>query len=79
MAAGVASLSGVLQPRRLLSGPTVLLLPLLQVLFVQPPGPAEAGPLAKWRLPGKTSFNFGKILFSNTTIYLKCKQSAFKL
>ncbi|XP_044292789.1 transmembrane protein 87A isoform X1 [Varanus komodoensis] len=74
MAAGVASLSGVLQPRRLLSGPTVLLLPLLQVLFVQPPGPAEAGPLAKWRLPvltGKTSFNFGKILFSNTTIYLK--------
>ncbi|XP_060131047.1 transmembrane protein 87A isoform X1 [Zootoca vivipara] len=73
MAAGVASLCGMLQPlwRRRRSGPTLLL---LQLLLVWPPGPAAAGPLSKWRLPvpmEKNLFNFGKILFSNTTIFLK--------
>nr|XP_056707033.1 transmembrane protein 87A isoform X2 [Euleptes europaea] len=46
----------------------------LQLLLVCPPGPAGAGQLSKWRLPapvGKNLFNFGKILFNNTTIFLK--------
>ncbi|XP_077783355.1 transmembrane protein 87A isoform X2 [Podarcis muralis] len=75
MAAGVASLCGMLQPlwrRRRRSGPPLLLL--LQLLLVWPPGPAAAGQLSKWRLPvpmEKNLFHFGKILFSNTTIFLK--------
>uniref|UniRef100_A0ABM5FA97 Transmembrane protein 87A isoform X2 n=1 Tax=Pogona vitticeps TaxID=103695 RepID=A0ABM5FA97_9SAUR len=78
MAAAAAWLGGKRQtglwpPRRLRLGPTLLLL-LLQLLFLWPPGPAEAGQLSKWRLPvpmGKKFFNFGNILFSNTTIFLK--------
>ncbi|OXB63368.1 hypothetical protein ASZ78_001944 [Callipepla squamata] len=38
-------------------------------------GAASAGQLSKWRVPvppmGKKFFNFGKILFSNTTIFLR--------
>ncbi|XP_035394929.1 transmembrane protein 87A isoform X2 [Cygnus atratus] len=37
-------------------------------------GAAGAGQLSKWRVPvpmGKKFFNFGKILFSNTTIFLR--------
>ncbi|XP_072842323.2 transmembrane protein 87A isoform X2 [Pogona vitticeps] len=78
MAAAAAWLGGKRQAglwprRRLRLGPTLLLL-LLQLLFLWPPGPAEAGQLSKWRLPvpmGKKFFNFGNILFSNTTIFLK--------
>ncbi|XP_061467297.1 transmembrane protein 87A isoform X2 [Rhineura floridana] len=67
MALGVASFSGML----LGLGPTLLL---LQVLFVWLPGPAGTTQVSKWRLPvpmGKGFFNFGKILFSDTTIFLK--------
>ncbi|KAJ6667289.1 hypothetical protein lerEdw1_017267 [Lerista edwardsae] len=58
-------------------GPTSLLLQLLLVWWW--PGPAGAGQLSKWRLPvltQKTPFNFGKILFKNTTIYLKFEGNA---
>ncbi|XP_027562671.1 transmembrane protein 87A isoform X2 [Neopelma chrysocephalum] len=51
--------------------PGVVLLRLLLVLLLA--GAAGAGQRSKWRLPvllGK-KFNFGKILFSNTTIFLR--------
>ncbi|XP_075783343.1 transmembrane protein 87A isoform X2 [Pelodiscus sinensis] len=50
------------------------LLPVAALLLLLLPGPAGAGALSKWRLPvpmGKTFFHFGKVLFSNTTIFLK--------
>ncbi|XP_060117237.1 transmembrane protein 87A [Heteronotia binoei] len=70
MARGVSALCGMLR-RWLCLGPSLLF---LQLLLVCPPGPAGAGQLSKWRLPapmGKNLFNFGKILFNNTTIFLK--------
>ncbi|XP_065694105.1 transmembrane protein 87A isoform X2 [Patagioenas fasciata] len=51
--------------------PEAVLLRLLAVLLLA--GAAGAGQRSKWRLPvlmGK-KFNFGKILFSNTTIFLR--------
>ncbi|XP_068802128.1 transmembrane protein 87A isoform X4 [Struthio camelus] len=56
--------------RRQRSG-VALLLPLAVLLLA---GAAGAGQLSKWELPvpmGKKFFNFGKILFSNTTIFLR--------
>uniref|UniRef100_A0A8C3RVK9 Transmembrane protein 87A n=1 Tax=Chelydra serpentina TaxID=8475 RepID=A0A8C3RVK9_CHESE len=48
---------------------------LLLLLLPGPsPGPAGAAQLSKWRLPvpmEKKFFHFGKVLFSNTTIFLK--------
>ncbi|XP_032649726.2 transmembrane protein 87A isoform X4 [Chelonoidis abingdonii] len=48
---------------------------LLLLLLPGPgPGPAGAAQLSRWRLPvpmGKKFFHFGKVLFSNTTIFLK--------
>ncbi|XP_067318930.1 transmembrane protein 87A isoform X1 [Anolis sagrei] len=57
--------------RRLCSGPVLWLLPLFLAGL---PDPVEGGQVSKWRLPvpmGKKYFNFGKILFRNTTIFLK--------
>ncbi|XP_077178873.1 transmembrane protein 87A isoform X2 [Paroedura picta] len=72
MARGGWALPGMLLLlRRRCFGPSLLF---LQLLLVCPPGPAGAGQLSKWRLPapmGKNLFNFGKILFNNTTIFLK--------
>uniref|UniRef100_A0A1W7RCD0 Transmembrane protein 87A n=1 Tax=Agkistrodon contortrix contortrix TaxID=8713 RepID=A0A1W7RCD0_AGKCO len=58
-------------PRGRLSVGLTLLL--LQLLFAELPSPAGASQLSKWEvpLPVKTYFHFGKILFSNTTIFLK--------
>ncbi|XP_048340922.1 transmembrane protein 87A isoform X2 [Sphaerodactylus townsendi] len=70
MARGVCALCGMLR-RRLCLGSSLLF---LQLLLVCPPSPAGAGQFSKWRLPapvGKNLFNFGKILFSNTTVFLK--------
>ncbi|XP_074811750.1 transmembrane protein 87A isoform X1 [Natator depressus] len=56
--------------RRLRLVPVAALLLLLLPL----PGPVGAAQLSKWRLPvplGKKFFHFGKVLFSNTTIFLK--------
>ncbi|XP_073204753.1 transmembrane protein 87A isoform X4 [Lepidochelys kempii] len=56
--------------RRLRLVPVAALLLLLLLL----PGPVGAAQLSKWRLPvplGKKFFHFGKVLFSNTTIFLK--------
>ncbi|XP_048710888.2 transmembrane protein 87A isoform X1 [Caretta caretta] len=53
--------------RRLRLVPVAALLLLL-------PGPVGAAQFSKWRLPvplGKKFFHFGKVLFSNTTIFLK--------
>ncbi|XP_066474540.1 transmembrane protein 87A [Tiliqua scincoides] len=55
-------------------GPTSLLL-----LLAWLPGPAGAGQLSKWRLPvlaPKTPFSFGKILFKNTSIFLRFEGNA---
>ncbi|KAM9148419.1 transmembrane protein 87A isoform 2-T2 [Pangshura tecta] len=46
----------------------------LLLLLLPGPGPAGAAQLSRWRLPvpmGKKFFHFGKVLFSNTTIFLK--------
>ncbi|KAM7165268.1 transmembrane protein 87A isoform 2-T2 [Macrochelys suwanniensis] len=46
----------------------------LLLLLLPGPGPAGAAQLSKWRLPvpmEKKFFHFGKVLFSNTTIFLK--------
>uniref|UniRef100_A0A8C5RCQ2 Transmembrane protein 87A n=1 Tax=Laticauda laticaudata TaxID=8630 RepID=A0A8C5RCQ2_LATLA len=58
-------------PRERLSVGLTLLV--LQLLLAELPCPAGASPLSKWELPlpMKTYFHFGKILFSNTTIFLK--------
>ncbi|XP_063145967.1 transmembrane protein 87A isoform X3 [Candoia aspera] len=56
---------------RLSLGPTLLV---LQLLFAGLPSPAGASQLSKWELSvpmGKKFFHFGKILFRNTTIFLK--------
>ncbi|XP_074853164.1 transmembrane protein 87A isoform X2 [Carettochelys insculpta] len=48
--------------------------PVAALLLVLLPGLAGAAQLSKWRLPvpmGKKFFHFGKVLFSNTTIFLK--------
>ncbi|XP_037756347.1 transmembrane protein 87A isoform X6 [Chelonia mydas] len=50
------------------------LVPVAALLLVLLPGPVGAAQLSKWRLPvplGKKFFHFGKVLFSNTTIFLK--------
>ncbi|XP_075008171.1 transmembrane protein 87A isoform X1 [Calonectris borealis] len=59
--------SGAWRRRR----PEAVLLRLLAVLLLA--GAAGAGQRSKWRLPVLTGkkFNFGKILFSNTTIFLR--------
>ncbi|KAM6459318.1 transmembrane protein 87A isoform 1-T1 [Liasis olivaceus] len=62
----------MLQPRGRLSVGLTLLL--LQLLFAGLPSPARASQLSKWELSvplEKNFFHFGKILFSNTTIFLK--------
>ncbi|XP_070787395.1 transmembrane protein 87A [Pituophis catenifer annectens] len=58
-------------PRGRLSVGLTLLL--LQLLFAELPCPAGATQYSKWELPlpMKTYFHFGKLLFSNTTIFLK--------
>ncbi|XP_060543471.1 transmembrane protein 87A isoform X2 [Pantherophis guttatus] len=58
-------------PRGRLSVGLTLLL--LQLLFAELPCPAGASQYSKWELPlpMKTYFHFGKLLFSNTTIFLK--------
>ncbi|XP_044869551.1 transmembrane protein 87A isoform X4 [Mauremys mutica] len=46
----------------------------LLLLLLPGPGPAGAAQLSRWRLPvpmGKKFFHFEKVLFSNTTIFLK--------
>ncbi|NWS40713.1 TM87A protein, partial [Probosciger aterrimus] len=56
--------------------PEAVLMRLLAVLLLA--GAAGAGQRSKWRLPvlmGK-KFNFGKILFSNTTIFLRWDEKA---
>ncbi|XP_077674960.1 transmembrane protein 87A isoform X2 [Eretmochelys imbricata] len=50
------------------------LVPVAALLLLLLPGPVGAAQLSKWRLPvplGKKFFHFGKVLFSNTTIFLK--------
>uniref|UniRef100_A0A8C6YG99 Transmembrane protein 87A n=1 Tax=Naja naja TaxID=35670 RepID=A0A8C6YG99_NAJNA len=58
-------------PRERLSVGLTLLV--LQLLFAELPCLAGASQFSKWELPlpMKTYFHFGKILFSNTTIFLK--------
>ncbi|XP_007428664.1 transmembrane protein 87A isoform X2 [Python bivittatus] len=66
------ALGRMLQPRGRLSVGLTLLL--LQLLFAGLPSPAGASQLSKWELSvplEKNFFHFGKILFSNTTIFLK--------
>nr|XP_048710889.1 transmembrane protein 87A isoform X2 [Caretta caretta] len=50
------------------------LVPVAALLLLLLPGPVGAAQFSKWRLPvplGKKFFHFGKVLFSNTTIFLK--------
>nr|XP_042705347.1 transmembrane protein 87A isoform X4 [Chrysemys picta bellii] len=50
------------------------LMPVAALLLLLLPGPAGAAQHSKWRLPvpmGKKFFHFEKVLFNNTTIFLK--------
>ncbi|XP_058018000.1 transmembrane protein 87A isoform X2 [Ahaetulla prasina] len=71
----VPGASGRMLPLPLLRGrlSVGLTLLLLQLLFAELPCPAGASQFSKWELPlpMKTYFHFGKLLFSNTTIFLK--------